>query len=253
MRMPTSIPQLILLSASLVLFSLTSKSHGFTVEPNVAHTRNTLHTPTVPARSEFVNSARSSSSSRLYALPEIGDMKVGDIRQELESYGISTRTFLEKKEFTVALEQARREGKTPVDSGKPKSNGTTDPSKESSGSKKSEEKSASSAKADADEEGPSKADRIRLETEKAKAMKVSDLKKKLNDMGISTKSFFEKSEFIKAYAEAMVNGPKTSADGSPAAAQDEPYDSTYRDVAMQKFGSTDQRMLSGTVIDIRLK
>lgn len=41
--------------------------------------------------------------------PEIKDMGIKDMRSELESYGISTRTFLEKKEFLDALEKARDE------------------------------------------------------------------------------------------------------------------------------------------------
>ena len=82
-------------------------------------------------------------------------------------------------------------------------------------------------------------------------MPVSELKKKLTDMGISCKSFFEKSEFVKAYAEAMVDGTKKT--GTGRGAQQEDYDPSYRDVQMQRFDGVQQRMLSGTVIDIKLK
>ena len=47
-------------------------------------------------------------------LPDLQGMRVGDIRRELESYGISTKSFLEKKEMVAALEKVRAEGKTPV-------------------------------------------------------------------------------------------------------------------------------------------
>ena len=250
MRMPASIPQMLLISSALVLLSFTNnEGHAFTVSPTSIHYRrhNVVH-PTAPTR--FV-SARSSagtttpSSSRLYALPDIGSMKVGDIRQELESYGISTRSFLEKKEFIQALEQARADGKIPVNNGKTQSNGTSRPN--ANGSSASSKKSTSSAKSKT--AGTPRSERIKLELEKGQAMKVSELKKKLADMGISTKSFFEKSEFVKAYAEAMVDGPKH---GSSKAQQEE-YDASYRDVVMQKFDNVQQRMLSGTVIDIKLK
>jgi hypothetical protein len=39
-------------------------------------------------------------------------------------------------------------------------------------------------------------------------MKVSDLKKELSQLGVSTKTFFEKSEFVRALAEARVEGVK---------------------------------------------
>ena len=33
------------------------------------------------------------------SLPDISGMKAGEMRKELESYGISTKSFFEKKEF----------------------------------------------------------------------------------------------------------------------------------------------------------
>mmetsp|Transcript_1488 Transcript_1488/g.2888 ORF Transcript_1488/g.2888 Transcript_1488/m.2888 type:complete len:243 (-) Transcript_1488:2117-2845(-) len=45
---------------------------------------------------------------------EVKSMRVAAIKQELESYGISTKTFLEKSELVDALVQARKEGKTPI-------------------------------------------------------------------------------------------------------------------------------------------
>jgi hypothetical protein len=47
---------------------------------------------------------------------DIQSMKVSDIKKELESYGISTKTFLEKKEIIEALHRAREECLQPVSS-----------------------------------------------------------------------------------------------------------------------------------------
>jgi len=45
---------------------------------------------------------------------EVSGMGLKAIREELESYGISTKTFVEKSEFVAALVKARNEGKTPI-------------------------------------------------------------------------------------------------------------------------------------------
>jgi len=45
---------------------------------------------------------------------EVSAMGVKAIREELESYGISTTVFVEKSEFVAALVKARKEGKTPI-------------------------------------------------------------------------------------------------------------------------------------------
>jgi hypothetical protein len=90
-------------------------------------------------------------------------------------------------------------------------------------------------------------------------MSVSDLKKELARMGVPTKTFFEKSEFVRAYAEAAADGvngnrpPAGSGSGSGSADGSEPYDPEYRDVIMQKMGRSDPRLLQGTVIDVPIK
>lgn len=167
------------------------------------------------------------TTTRLFAateLPDIQSMRIGDIRKELESYGISTKSFLEKKEMIAALEKARAEGKTPIN-----------------GDVNGDSRATSSSKA-------GRADRIKEEMAKAQSMKVGDLKKQLQARGVSTKSFFEKSEFVKAYAEAVVDGVSSKSSGT--AASDEPYDPEYRDVVMQKMNPADPRMLQGTIIDV---
>eukprot|EP00985_Skeletonema_marinoi_P034768 scaffold44803_cov197-Skeletonema_marinoi.AAC.1 len=45
---------------------------------------------------------------------EVSAMGVKAIREELESYGISTTVFVEKSEFVAAVVKARKEGKTPI-------------------------------------------------------------------------------------------------------------------------------------------
>jgi hypothetical protein len=174
------------------------------------------------------------SGTRLFAtveesVPDISKMKATAMKKELESYGISTKSLFEKTEFANALKKARAEGK------KPKSaSGGAAPNSSTGGGEES-----------------SRDERYEKAKEEAKGMKVNELKKELNNWGISTKSFFEKSEFIKAYAEAVADnktGPTSG--GSRSARREEPRDPAYRDVAMQKI---DRRQLQGTyVIDVTL-
>ena len=81
-------------------------------------------------------------------------------------------------------------------------------------------------------------------------MRVSELKQKLKEMGVNTKSFFEKTEFVRAYAEAVVDG----VGGARAAPREEDYDPSYRDVVVQKFDpqSRERYLLGGTIIDIKI-
>ena len=131
---------------------------------------------------------------------EVKGMRVSAIKQELESYGISTKTFLEKSELVDALVQARRDGKTPIVSS---SSTSTSSSSESTTTTSSSSSTATSGPATDSADRQAK---IQLEMEKCKSMKVGELKSELESYGISTKSFFEKSEFVKAVSEARVDG-----------------------------------------------
>jgi hypothetical protein len=174
-------------------------------------------------------------SSRLFETVQApSSMQASDIRNELESYGISTKSFLEKKDLVEALEKARAEGKTPKKNAKSSSSS-------SSSSDVNGDKASSSA---------SRQEKLEKELNKAKSMKVGELKKALQDMGISTKSFFEKTEFVKAYAEAMVDGPPKKRAGTRAQPQSQEYDPSYRDVVVRKLDKRD--LYRGPVIDIRL-
>lgn len=57
---------------------------------------------------------RVSISVLMVTMPDVSEMRVADIRQELESRGISTKTFLEKRDLVEALKQARKGEKTPT-------------------------------------------------------------------------------------------------------------------------------------------
>ena len=121
-------------------------------------------------------------------MDEISSMRVGELKKELELLGVSTKSFFEKNELVEALVKARSEGRKPRESVF-----TSSQAPENGFS------SASSASRD---------EKIANEMEACKSMKASELKAELESMGISTKSFFEKSEFVKALAEARVDGIK---------------------------------------------
>lgn len=168
-------------------------------------------------------------------------MRIGDIRNELESYGVSTAQFLEKKDMKDALEKARSEGKTPLN-GSPSSNTTESTSPSTNATASTSE---------------NRSDRLKDAMEKARLMKVGDLKKELLARGVSTKTFFEKTEFVKAYAEAVVDGVSatsgSSSSGGANAKPEEPRDPDYRDVVVQKITRGDPRQIQGTVIDVTKK
>jgi hypothetical protein len=166
----------------------------------------------------------SSSSPSASALPEVDTMRAGEIKKELESYGISTKSFLEKSELVEALKDARSQGlqpkKTVSDSTQSTSSTQTTQTSSSSStseprSKSSSTESASSTSTDSttstttsssSSSGKPRNERLQEEMQKCAQMRNSELKKELQELGISTSSFFEKSEFVKALAEARVDG-----------------------------------------------
>ena len=191
------------------------------------------------------------TSMRLFAeLPDISKMKATEMKKELESYGISTKSLFEKPEFEDALRKARAEGRKPKDTTAPNGSGAT------TGSGRSQSSSASSSSSSSSSTSSTSArdQRYAEALEKAKTMKVSELKKDLQSRGVSTVSFFEKSEFEKAYAEAVADnkagssGPTGSTGSSSRRPAEEKFDPSYRDVVMQKI---DRRQLAGQrVIDV---
>lgn len=155
-------------------------------------------------------SARRSTSSKtaIYASSDTDDdissMRAGVIKKELESYGISTVAFIEKSELVQALEKARADGLKPKASASTSST-STEPTKKKKKRRDSSSSSSSSSSTEEEDSRP-RQERLAEELEKCKAMKVGELKKELEGIGISTKSFFEKTDFVKSLADARVDG-----------------------------------------------
>lgn len=173
---------------------------------------------------------------------EINKMRAKEIRDELESYGISTKSFFEKSELAEALLAARKEGKTPI--------------KDVNGASSAYDRASSTNTSTSSSSGD-RQKRIQQEMEKCKSMKVSDLKKELESYGLSTKSYFEKSEFVKAVAEARVDGVTKQSVGSSGSSgrqqKEEPRDPSYRDVVVSKFTGDRKLLLDGKVFDVKAR
>jgi hypothetical protein len=129
-------------------------------------------------------------------------MRAGELKKELESYGISTVAFLEKSELVEALEKARSEGLKPKSEEKKKKKRRDD----------SDEPSTRSESSSTVTDERPREERLKEERENCKQMKAGELKKELEERGISTRSFFEKSEFVQAVAEARVDGVEKKKD-----------------------------------------
>ena len=187
---------------------------------NLAAQQSLHASPSLPPR---VGRActRAVRSSALYStstsdLPEIATMRAGEIKKELESYGISTKSFLEKSELVDALTKARAEGKTPIASSAASSSTSTTSSTDGASRKKKKKVRSEAADDSAPPTGAEREKRIAEEMGKCQSMKAGELKAELQSLGVSTKSFFEKSEFVKALAEARVDGVKKTPVGGGA-------------------------------------
>ncbi|KAL9179014.1 hypothetical protein ACHAXT_011987 [Thalassiosira profunda] len=178
---------------------------------------------------------------------EVQKMKPKEIRDELAAYGISCKSFFEKKELVDALVKARKEGKTPVANGE--SETERPPPKVDVGA-------------------ANRHDKIQAEMDKCQKMTVKELKKELDSYGVDH-HFFEKSEFVKAVAEARVDGLKKKtrqtkkstgfggfgSNNAGRATKEEPYDPSYRNVVVRKLeeGMKAGLLLDGSVIDVTAK
>lgn len=219
-------------------------------------------------------------------LPEISDMKASEMKAELESYGVSTRSMFDKADFEKALEYARLEGMTSTvedvadkftvggeNTKAVKEDWTTMSNAESTAtsatSSENKEKrvwgrrgfknthdtssEATTATDSTSTNGAKKSSFSATDTRQelydravdvAKKMKLSELKQELRDRGVEVKAFFEKSEFVKAYANAIAdNLPKkkktdTSTNDVKKGSKsnyraEDVYDPDYRDVRTQ--------------------
>jgi STI1 domain len=139
------------------------------------------------------NQQETDGASAAETSSQIENMSAKEMKLELESYGIDTKAFLEKKELRAALEKARAEGLQPKVKPSARASTATRESTSSPGA------SAQSTK--------SREERIQEEMNACQSMKARDMKQELEDVwGVSTRSLFEKSEFLKALAEARVDG-----------------------------------------------
>jgi hypothetical protein len=169
-------------------------------------------------------------------------MRVGEIRKELESYGIKTKSFLEKKEMVDALLTAREKWDVTVNGGSSRPMTEPRPTPDST-SQSPPSQSPSSANRNSN----GQYDQYAKAFQKASQMKISEIKDALTELGIDTSSFFEKSEFVRAYANAVA-ARKTS---SSSAYDYNDYDTSYREVILYKMDKRDPRLLKGTVIDVK--
>mmetsp|Transcript_22086 Transcript_22086/g.28276 ORF Transcript_22086/g.28276 Transcript_22086/m.28276 type:complete len:419 (+) Transcript_22086:1-1257(+) len=197
-----------------LIFALSSISNQAAAFTTTLGTKSVISPPfstscvTIPQHRSSRRFHLFSSTDSTNVEDEVKSMRVGAIKQELESYGISTRTFLEKSELVDALVSARKEGKTPMSTQATPT--TTTASSSSSTSTATEPSSSSKTSTTAPSNPEERQQRIKEEQDKCKSMKVGELKSELELLGVSTKSFFEKSEFVRAVAEARVDGVKKS-------------------------------------------
>merc|ERR1712238_213087 len=155
----------------------------------------------------------------------------------------------EKKDMIETLERARRESFVASSHKEKSSTQSTFTNPFSKRQPTSSTKSTSPRKPD--KEAADRHDRIQAEMDKCKTTEVKSLKNELESYGVDTKSHFEKSEFIRAVAEARVDGlkkktqkKKTKSKNGVGSfetsqkkekAEKEPYDPSYRDVLVRKL------------------
>mmetsp|Transcript_12096 Transcript_12096/g.22488 ORF Transcript_12096/g.22488 Transcript_12096/m.22488 type:complete len:299 (-) Transcript_12096:71-967(-) len=208
-------------------------------------------------------------------LPDISEMKASEMKKELESYGVSTKSLFDKTEFEKALKEARvKQERLEVADIKDRINIGNDKERVAApengrktvwGRRNGNRKKWSSrepAKSETSTTSKSSTtgtrdERYQNALQEGIAMKLSELKQELKDRGISTEAFFEKVDMAKAYAEAIADNilkkkPSTStaSGGRQHRSQsDEVWDPSYRDVEVRPFDAS--TMLAGeTVIDI---
>ena len=284
--------------------------------PQLLPRYNKLHELSAAVAPSAPSSSMSSSDiiDNITIHDEINAMRMADIKKELESYGIDSKAYFEKRELVEALVDARRSvgimgidgyyddttadsfdtisadttttvdtkvgGSFATDYGEAvDSASSSSPSNNNNNKKKDDEKKSwfKPLEEMADKftstlkDGVSKVDtnntrkgRIKVEQTKLKdsSMSVKEMRNELESLyGISTKSYFEKSEFVKALAEARVDGMKkkkkksstvssstSSSSRAASSAQsssssrshntDEQWDASYKNVYTRRFDAS---------------
>ena len=260
----------------------------------------TCHQPrSAMTTSTFGRKGKTAASSLLWFAesPEdsLSEMKASDMKRELQSYGVSTKSMFDKEEFEKALKDARLSGfkekrkaraatttttnEEEEDDDKEVSTSSNSSGKDSNKSKTREKWSsrwkdmASTAKEVLDSNSKKFSDyasskdkssssssstssnnrqqRYDLALEEGAAMKLSSLKSELKNRGISTASFFEKSDLISAYANAVAdsinsNKRSTKSTNTNRSSNNNSFDPSYRTVSCISFDPSS--FLSGEVI-----
>lgn len=198
---------------------------------------------------------------------EINAMYIKDIRNELESYGVDCTSIFEKKELVEELVRARREnwlrsefdlddGFKNVDRGDYNNVESTSADYDSVNQEENDKSwfkqrlEDMAGKFDKSLKDRIRNERIKLEMTSLKDTSVKELKRELESYGISTRSFFEKREFIRALAEARVDGTKKKS-ASTSGGTKSNYDPMYKDVTVTRFDAS--LMDQSGIIDVHSK
>jgi hypothetical protein len=213
------------------------------------------------------------------------DMNASEMREELESYGVSTEPDESKNEdstknireklstkwenVAAAAKEALKKYATPssdsdVSSAEnywetvavaakeelkkfatPSSKGPS--SAENNPSDDQESEFVSSSSSPSSTTATTRQERYEIALEEGRSMSISSLKQELKDRGISTSSFFEKSDLVKAYANAITDDTK---DKGSKGHNNQSFDPSYRNVIMQKFETMTLMAGDDVIIDI---
>lgn len=155
----------------------------------------------------------SSPSSTSQSLPNIATMKTRDMKQELESYGVSTRSLFDRSDYEHALIEARK-----VKVSKSQASATSKSSSTRTRSQAVTERTSTRGKdnnshinetrttsIDDDSANNTWQGLYNAAVNAARTMSVSKLKDELKRRGVSTKALFDKDEFVKAYGTAVAD------------------------------------------------
>ncbi|KAG7367934.1 SAP domain containing protein [Nitzschia inconspicua] len=207
-------------------------------------------------------------------LPDLSEMKASEMKKELESYGISTKSLFDKNEFEKALREERaNQMNTDVESIKDRINRGSEAASSFSQSEKKKQRENSQTdhasspnqwKTTAQSSPPKDSSDSKYHNafQEGISMKLSELKQELKDRGISTSAFFEKVEMAKAYAQAVAdnvfkkekNKVKDATSSRTSEGRNsyrkETFDPSYRDVQVKPFNAGLTILPGETVIDI---
>eukprot|EP00536_Pseudo-nitzschia_multiseries_P003883 jgi/Psemu1/284710/fgenesh1_pg.62_\ len=204
------------------------------------------------APSVFPQQKQSSSTRLFYTMPDVTSMKATEIRQELESYGINTNTFFEKRQFEEALIEARRHYESTINdvmsSNRPKKKKVqtrrkTEHYEEYEVGARQRQHQKQQQRAEPSYSDPAVRMKYQAALQESYNMKVEDLQHELNSRGISTKYCMIFKDFCIEYAKAIaenrekvVSEDEDEDDETSIFGDDDgDYDPSYRDVVMQKY------------------